>query len=297
MPVIFMGAFEFVKMKLFSFSLVLSWLVCVSPPLLADDITRDLRHNSDGLAEEDGGYLELGLGLSAAINPYVQEDEDCKSRKACINLLVGGAYHYRNAFIELADTTFDGLNIGYTLWEGRHWELDLIAANIFGDIDTDKPTSTDGETQKNYDLLYRSRLMMASGIRVTGYVNGTILQYRFVGDLFEEHGVVSSLRVGRSWQYRNWNFHALLSAEWFSSRTSNYWIGVTAEEATTRFPEYKLGSALLFTGEVGFAYPLAEHWVARAFWRYSPLEGEVYKSPLMDETVSSMLGAAISYAF
>lgn len=270
--------------------------LCVCPLVTADDITRDLRQNTTSPNSADGGYFELGIGLGYFVDPFIKED-DCDSREICPALLIGGAYHFRNAFIEFADATFDGLNIGYTLAESPRWAIDLIVANIFGDIDGDLHESDDPEEQKNLDLIYRSRLVVGSGARVTGYFGNTIVQLRWVTDLLDEHGTTSSLRVGRSWQYRNWNFHALLSADWFSSRMANYWVGVEQDEATTRFPVYTASSSAFFSGEVGVAYPLAEHWVARSYWRYSPLPSDISDSPLVDEDYASLLGVAVSYAF
>ncbi len=273
-------------------------LVCSYQLANADDIARDVRHSGSGPDNSNGGYFELGFGLTYFVDPFIQEDEDCGSHTVCPTLLIGGSYHYRGAFIELADTTADGLNLGYSLWGNARWTVDFIGLNVFGDIhlEPDKKKA-DTEFQRDYDLLYRSRLTFGTGTRVTGYFDNSIAQFRLLTDLFSGHGFVSSLRLGHSWQYRNWNFHSILSADWFSSEMVNYWVGVTDAEATARFPTYRASSTVFFSGELGLAYPVTEHWVARAYMRYSPLSSTISDSPLVDEKYGSVAAMALSYAF
>jgi MipA family protein len=283
-------------MTLLRYCFLLLW--GLSPLLIAEDIAHDVRGNGGGTPQNaNGGYFELGIGAAYYVDPFLQEYGDCDSRKVCPSLLVSGAYHYQGAFIELADATYDGLNIGYTLWDDNRWAVDLIALNIFGELSSEDNHSDDPERQKEIDLMQRSRLFIGSGTRITGYFDNTIVQYRLMADLSGADGVVSSLRVGQSWQYRNWNFHSVISADWLSKKASNFLIGVSPEEATTRFPAYDANSSLYVSAEIGFAYPLSDHWVGRAYLRYSSLPKQVSQSPLIDENHASVMALTASYAF
>lgn len=283
-------------MNLLRYCAVLLWLL--SPLLSAEDIARDLRGNGGGTGHEtDGGYFELGLGAAYYVDPFLKEYGDCDSHKVCPSLSISGAYHYRSGFIELADATYDGLNIGYTLWDDSRWAVDLIALNIFGELSSEDNHSDDPERQKEIDLMQRSRLFIGSGTRITGYFGNTIVQYRLMGDVSGENGIVSSLRVGQSWQYRNWNFHSMVSGDWLSRKASNFLIGISPDEATEQFPAYQAKSSLYISGEVGVAYPLSDHWVGRAYLRYSFLPKQVYESPLIDENHASVMALTVSYAF
>ena len=105
------------------------------------------------------------------------------------------------------------------------------------------------------------------------------------------------MRVGQSWQYRNWNFHAVLSADWLSNKAANYWIGVSPQEATAASPAYEAEGSVYRSAEVGVTYPISAHWVGRTYLRYSALPDKVARSPLMDENHALVLAATVSYAF
>jgi MipA family protein len=291
--------------------LLVLMMMAQPPSATAADIARDLRSNAEP-DTANGGYFELGVGAVAFTDPFVGSDADCEA--VCTKLIVGGAYYYQGAFIELADATVDGVSVGYNLWQDSRWSLDFLAANIFDDdrsgaVASDytrggpNPDADDddylrsGEALRDFHLATRSKLMVASGLRLTGYFGNTMLQYRLVTDVKGGNGVVSSLRLGHNWQYRNWNFHAIASAEYYSATTSNYWIGVSPQEATTLFHAYYSGDTVLFSAELGATYPLTEHWVAKAFYRYGGIPQRTQQSPLIDESIDAMTAVALSYAF
>jgi outer membrane scaffolding protein for murein synthesis (MipA/OmpV family) len=274
---------------------LLLWLL--SPLIRAEDIARDLRGNGSAPNHSDGGYFELGFGAAYVVDPFLAEADGCDSHRVCPSLFASGAYRYKGAFIELADATYDGLNLGYSLWDNEHWAVDILALNIFGEPSDDERTSDDPERQKDLNLIQRSRLFVGTGTRITGYFGNTILQLRWVGDISDDHGAVGSLRIGQSFQYRNWNFHTMVSADWLSAKATNYWIGVSPQEATTRFAAYQTDSSVYLSGEVGVTYPISDHWVGRTYLRYAALPDKVANSPLIDENHALVLAATVSYAF
>lgn len=275
--------------------LCLFWLL--NPAVQAEDIARDIRGNSGAPNHSDGGYFELGLGAAYVVDPFLAEYDDCDSHGVCPTVSVSGAYRYRGGFIELADATYDGLNLGYNLWDNQHWAIDLLGVNLFGEPSSDDKSSDDPERQKELDLMQRSRLFLGTGTRITGYFANTIVQFRAVGDISGNHGFASSMRLGQSWQVRNWNFHGVVSLDWLSSKASNYWIGIQAHEATANYPAYTTGASTYLSGEIGLTYPIATHWVGRAFLRYSDLPKNVTNSPLIDENHATAIAATVSYAF
>ena len=85
-----------------------------------------------------------------------------------------------------------------------------------------------------------ARVFIGTGTRITGYFANTILQLRWVGDVNGEHGAAASMRVGQSWAIPQLEFpHPVLSADWLSNKAANYWIGVSPQRATRRFPAYE----------------------------------------------------------
>lgn len=274
-------------------------ILCMSTIVNAADIARGVQTGDSSPDSSNGGYFELGVGLALFTNPFVLKEEDDEHCE-CPGILLGSAYRHNGAFIELASDSYDGISLGYTVWENSTWSMDVLVANLQGDLRYNKREELDenlSEAEKDALLIDRSRGYLGAGIRMTGYFGNYIAQFRVVSDYYDNNGVMSTLRIGRYWQVRNWNFHSIISAQYFSEKTSEYWIGVSEEESTTRFPAYDATQSLYFTAEVGAALPLTEHWVARSSLRYGPLSSEIIASPLIDENYDALLVFSASYAF
>lgn len=268
--------------------------------LWADDIARGVRGGDNKPDESDGGYLEMGFGLALYVDPFVSEDNEEGIACECVLATISGMYRYKGFFFELAAETADGISLGYNLWQTDTWSVDLLLANLSGDLDfedTELPNKVLTEEQKDAYLLDRGRGYLGAGARITGYLSRYILQYRLVSDFYDNKGIMSSLRFGRNWQYRNWNFHTITSAEYYSTKTTNYFIGVLPEEATSRFPEYSTSGVTFLTVELGATYPVTEHWVARSFVRYAALTKRITRSPIIDENYGAEWVATLSYTF
>lgn len=270
----------------------------VAGSCFAGDIATEVRTGSNSPAA-DGGYFELGLSLDYIDRARLEEDPDDQDG-VDVSIFAAGEYRYRNFFIEASQGSFDGVNLGYTLFQNERWSVDLLAATVFGSLDdenddADDPTLSEGERDKA--LLERDSIYIGSGLRATAYLDRYILQARVVHDVYEGNGLIATLRLGRSWQHKNWNFHAVAGLEYGSADAAEYFFGVTDAEATARFAAYTPDHALSFTGEVGVTYPISEHWVFRSAFRYSYLDDEVSDSPLMDSDSEFVFSNSISYVF
>ncbi|MGI9295452.1 MAG: MipA/OmpV family protein [Pseudomonadales bacterium] len=266
-------------------------------PAIAADIASDVRSGGGVPDTSDGGYFEIGVAAGYLANPRVNDDDDEGWE---VGLSLAGGYRYKGFFVEASQGTFDGLNLGYNLWNNKHWSVDLLASSLNGDIDTDNADRIDNrltEAQRDKELIDRDTFYSGAGIRLTGYYDDYILQYRFVTDTHGGNGVTSTARLGKSWQVKNWNFHGVVSAEYTSATTNRYWLGISAAEATTRFPEYDPGASVSFNAEVGVTYPLSKDWVFRSFARFGLLPDEQKNSPLADDDQWVLFLNSISYVF
>lgn len=266
-------------------------------PVFAADIATDVRSGNSGPDTSNGGYFEIGVSASYVNSPRIRDDDDEGFE---LGLELGGGYRYKGFFIEASQGTFDGLNLGYNLWNNQHWSVDVLAASVNGDIDTDNADRIDSsltEAQRDSELIDRDTFYSGAGLRLTGYYNDYILQYRLVTDTHGGNGVTSTARLGKSWQVKNWNFHGVFSAQYASATTNRYWYGIGATEATTRFPEYDPGASVEFNAEIGVTYPLGKDWVFRSFARFGSLSDEVKKSPLADDDHAVLFVTSISYVF
>ena len=263
------------------------------------DIATDIRNAAAGPDISNGGHFEVGLGFdytnSARLTTSDNEDG------ASVTLEIGGAYRYNGLFIELSQGTLDGLSIGYHLWSNDTWAIDVLGSSINGVLteedDEDDNRSNRSEAQRNNALIDRDTFYNGAGFRATAYFGNTIFQYRLVSDIHDDNGVMSTLRLGRSWQFRNWNFHSVVSASYASAKTSRYWYGITESEATTRFSEYDLDSTMTYTAEIGLTYPISEHVVFRSSARYTQFSNDIQDSPLVDSSGSTYIATSINYVF
>lgn len=263
----------------------------------AADIAGDVQNGMS--LNEDGGYLELGLGVGYVHNPYntfqEQEVTDCY-------LDLGGSIVFRKSgfFLEVVQDTQDGVNIGFNVWQNERWSVDLLAASMNRFYDMYLQTDvrrTDDEATRNEKLYNRHSFYLGTGIRVSHYVDDYVIQYRLVTDTRDDNGVMSTLRVGRGWQYRNWNFHGILSAGYISESTNNYWFGVEDWEATEKYPAYEAGSSVAGSIQLGLAKPLSEKWVLKAFSGWVQYPDEARKSPFVDDSDYFYVTVSINRVF
>lgn len=257
----------------------------------ATDIASAIRSAEDEPNQSNGGYFELGANIEYLDSARIDETN------SGIGVLIAGAYYYRGAFIEAAHSSYDGVNLGYNFWNSKDWSIDFLAASVFGEYHQIDDDDEFDDSKKNKELLDRSTLYNASGFRFTYYLNNYIFQYRLVADIFDNHGVTSSARLGRSWQIRNWNFHGLLGVNYHSAKNNQYLWGVEEDKSTERFTAYKPSASANVTSEIGVTYPISENWVFKSTMQYSYLPSQVTNSPLADDHDFFKSETSISYVF
>lgn len=273
------------------------FLLLTLPPCYAADIARSVRDGGKTY-EQTGGFFELGLTLGSFNTPFVghsTHDQDISAE-----LTAGGEFRKNNFFMEASQGSQDGFNLGYTLWQNNRWAIDVLGASISGSISDreDKHiTSSDDEAARNSKLEDHDTFYVGAGVRLTRNFENYVVQYRLVSDIFDGNGMVSTLRAGRGWQIQNWNVHGILSAQYTSDKTSNYWFGIDEMEATNRYPNYTANSSIIYSALLGATKPLSEKFVFRAYLGYAQLPSEVRDSPLVDDHDFSMVAATLNYVF
>ncbi|WP_075187061.1 MipA/OmpV family protein [Teredinibacter haidensis] len=266
------------------------WLItfavqCAALPLFAADIASDVR-NGGARETEDGGSFELGLvaGYEGSPLRWKQAEEGSGT---VFDIDGSGEYRKNGFFVEATQGTQDGLNLGYTFWQPNTWQVDFLAGSMNGFYESeldDQVNEDDDEAERNKKIYERNTFYLGTGIRVTRYVDKYVVQYRLLTDTLDNNGVSSTLRVGRGWQYRNWNFYGIASAQYNSAKTNHMWFGVTENEATSRYPAYKPNSTLSYSMLLGVVRPLSEKWVFRAYAGWVQLPKEARHSPLIDDS-------------
>lgn len=272
-------------------------LTCVVRPASAGDITTSLR---DGRIEESAYVATFELGLVAGYinNPHVNS----KSREDdwLLDMEIAGEFRRKNFFLETAQGTQDGVNLGYTLWHNEDWAIDFLAASMAGgfrDLDNDSSNRGDSEAARNARLEDQDTFYLGTGFRVTRYLEDYVVQYRLVTDTWRNNGVISTLRIGRGWQIRNWHLGTILSAQYTSEKTANYWIGVEEDEATGRYPAFEADDTMYYTVFFNVTKPLSQKWVWRGFVGMQFFPDKSKESPLLDNSDLGGVVMTFNYVF
>ncbi|OEG73462.1 structural protein MipA [Shewanella colwelliana] len=270
--------------------------ILISSLAVASDIATTVTGGVDNRLA-NGGYFELGASVYG-INKVDIRQRDHQTIQP--SLLISGVYQYKGLFVEMIHQSQDGINLGFNIWNSDHWSLDILAANLkstWSRVDDVDP-STLTEAGRNAYLMSEESIYVGAGFRATRYWDDHyVFQYRIVSDYFDGQGIQSSARLGKSWQVRNWNFHALGSIEYSSSTLNRYLFGIDSDEATELLPEYRPDSSFSYGLELGVAYPLSESFVFRAMYRINVLSDEITDSPFNQADHLSFFNASISYVF
>jgi len=264
------------------------------------DLARQGRGATAASAQENGGFLELGVVVVAERSAFARKDPaENGDGELGLELSLSGGYQYERLFIEATESWFGGLNLGVNLAHTDNWSVDLLLANIAGiiSIDSDEPPPPATENERNNAILDRDSLFIAAGTRVTGYFDDNIVQLRLVSDWYEGNGIQGSLRAGRQWQLGNWNLQGLIGARYYSAQFNSYLYGVTATEASTRFPAYSADNAWIPELELGASYPINKDWIYTSRLRYKQLPGSITDSPIVAEDDEVVVQTGFHYVF
>lgn len=281
---------------------LLVMLIGFAPFGFATDIADAVRQGNMAVDQNNGGYFELFARAGCEQDARVTKLSTNKASDCKLAWGLGGEYRYRGLFIEASSTTRDGLNLGYTLWQNSDVRVDLLAASISGSysfadsyVDPETPGLT--ETERNSAIVDRHTLYAGAGIRLTYYFGDNIFQYRLISDVRDGDGVISTARIGRAWQVRNWNLHSIAGLSYRSSNVNQKLVGINALEATERFPQYRPGRSLEPSFELGATYAISERMVSRTEFRIAPHGSAVRDSPLTRRDWSGAITTTLSIVF
>lgn len=280
-------------------SMLLMWGGCLSFAHAAD-IGDGIRSPDSSTWPKNGGFLEIGIAAvldrRSDLRRAPQNDDDIH---LSTGLSISAGYRYKRVFIEASDSGFDGLNMGVNLFDSDRWSVDLLLANISGNItaESDEPSTPETEDERNRAILDRDSIFIAAGTRVIGYFGDNIVQLHLVSDWYGNNGILGSARVGRRWQKGNWNVQAIAGLRYNSADINNYTYGITSEEQSERFTQYTAGSAWIPELEFGASLPVKENWVYSTRLRYRHFPSSVTNSPLMENKSDVILSTGFHYVF
>ncbi|EWH08392.1 MltA-interacting MipA family protein [Catenovulum agarivorans DS-2] len=278
--------------------LFLSSAMLCSSGALAEDISHSVRGGASIPADQNGGFLDLGLGLAYFKSPLWGYPEENISQDAGFAtefyLNINGRYQYKGFFIEAYAEGINGFNMGYNLISESNWSVDIIGAPVHFDMGDDD----DNETWKNSSLQPREA-DFSLGLRANYSHPEYMIEVRALQDISDTHdGNTISTYVGKNWQKRNLNLHLLAGVAYHSRHAGEYYFNVKPEEASEQVPEYSGAKAgFVANAEFGLTYPIRENWVWRGLYRYTKFMSGITDSPLLIHDEAHIFSSSVSYVF
>ncbi|WP_111979063.1 MipA/OmpV family protein [Algibacillus agarilyticus] len=282
--------------KLASHLFLLSAMLCTHS--YAEDISHSVRGGASIPADQNGGFLDLGLGLTYFKSPlwgYPEKNTDKNVGMSTeVYLNINGRYQYEGFFIEAYAEGFNGFNIGYNFISDTHWSFDIILApEHYGMGDED-----DNQTWKDSNLTPREADFNL-GLRANYSQPGYRVEVRVLQDISDTHdGHAVTAFIGKNWQKRNLNLHVLGGLAYHSRHAAEYYFNVRPEEQSEQLPAYDgAKGGLIANAEFGLTYPIKENWVWRGLYRYTKFLSGVTDSPLLIHDEAHILASSVSYVF
>ncbi len=215
---------------------------------------------------------------------YVSEDDEDNFFSLGIN-----ATYYGDSVYFIADDN-EGLLLGYSLIKQQSSVVDLILAPRFGGF------STDNDALKDLD---KRDTDLHAGLRYTQYLGDSVYKVELSKDVSGAHGgSILSARYEKEWQQKNWVITGGVTASYITEKMTDYYFGVSDQEANTQFAAYKADASALFEVSIQAEYPINEHWVATAAVHHFISDGKLADSPITDEADElTIVVSSIKYHF
>jgi len=276
------------------YSLLWALLIAVNIATAAD-ISHEVRQGPvDTSGDDINGFLEFsstaGLHRIPLIGFFDNDSTQPEDAQGSVAITLGGLLEWRGFFLEALYESSNNGAIGYQFSESERSRVALILTSQMGEYSPGIVEGYESVDNRNSDLLF--------GLRSTHYRGNSVIQLELLTDVSgRNEGLHAAWQFGHNWQVRNWNMHMLLAARYFSASTVNYYFGITPDEATANIPQYKAGSGLLTTIEVGAAIPINEKWVFKTAANINRLPDSVVNSPLATARMAYDATAGLSYVF
>ena len=210
---------------------------------------------------------------------------------------------------EKVDGQFSGNSLGYNFYNSENWAYDLYAVRSSGSIRY-------GFRSPDDTITFERRSDYRVGVRATGYFEGFFTQFIAtpLSLRSEIGGVELSASVRQNWQLRNWNIYNSIGVRYRSKEIIDHYYGVNdelsqefvdfvqvdpnAENLAAYFAPYEGKAGISVNGEVGFEYPITEHWVFGGFFQYAVASDGAKDSPLfIGDRVRNAFGLSVTYVF
>lgn len=190
------------------------------------------------------------------------------------------------------DFFIQGFTAGYNTYQDANLSFAFVVQPMFGGYDADESDALAGMNDTSYlvntgaQLQYRLMpfsLTLAALHDVSGRSSG--------------NSASAKLAAMVPLDDRRFMLIPSMTASWESSNITDYYYGVSSDEATATRPEYSPASALNTAYGLTFKYQIATHFGATLGYVLTKYARDISDSPIVSRSTSSAVLAGISYIF
>ncbi|WP_233070757.1 MipA/OmpV family protein [Motilimonas eburnea] len=211
---------------------------------------------------------------------------------------VNFSLEYKNFYFDVQRSNLPGgAFLGYQLWQGEDWQLDLVGGTYISGFDENGNlyTKTSGPwlagiTRRDDDFNV--------GLKIARQFQYVDFSSELVNDVGSAHGAwMWRSVVSKAIPLGNWDMRGGVGIDLYSARLANYYYGVSAGEANAYRPQYQPGTS--FGGYVMLVaeYPITEDWVFNGGALLGVASPSIYNSPLTSSAVRSVGYMGVKYVF
>lgn len=190
------------------------------------------------------------------------------------------------------DFFIQGFTAGYNAYQDESVSFAFIVQPMFGGYDASQSDELEGMSDTSYlvntGVQMQYRLMPFSMTLsvvhdITGRTEGNSASAKFAATVpLDDQRMVLIPSI---------------TFTWLDSEITDYYYGVTHNEATATRPAYDPGTAVNIGYGLTFKYQVAEHWGATLGYLFTQYANDVSDSPIVNRSYSSTLIAGMSYVF
>lgn len=205
------------------------------------------------------GNWSIGVGYRGGTVPYIGEDKE----DDVLPLII---YNGDTFFI-------DGSRVGFHLYQSPQWFASSYVSYRFGGFNEEDSAALVG-MDRNDGMDGRFALT-----RLTQYGNFTVDIGADISN--NSQGWDSEISWGKRFEYGNFYMRPWLSLTYENDELTNYYFGVTEQEALINRPAYKVKSAVEWHYGIDMSYQIAQHHFVGLNMQYSQLKSTKIDSPIV----------------
>ena len=254
----------------------------------------------------DDFIWDASVGAGIDFNQEILETLD--KNQFGVFLDVNFSLEYKRFYLEVQRSTLPGGSIiGYHLWQGELWQVDVIGANYVIGFD-EKGTYFESFNGDDSYLQDESSNALAGitpregdfnvGLKFSRAFEQYSLSSEWVHDIRSTH---------KSWMIRNIVTSSLLAGNWdllggvgfdvYSANMANYYYGISEDEVNELRSYYQPGfSGSIFT-QFTAEYPLTENWIYHSAASIGAVSESIKKSSIVTSSPRIVVYMGVRYVF